>query len=238
MLVSLGTFSSDFINTSSIDAEKMQLCFLKEHQEAEVMSSRFDVVKLLKGAVKRLDERKKGVDVVLDHSAIDEVAMVKGDREKLSQIIHNLLQIAVTSTSKGRVKVQAWARKPSLSRNLADNALNQNGLSRHLCCLFDKKQKAVHDHEDEVDVEDEFDHKYLKTILDDPNVMDYVFEINDAGEGIPKEKTKAVFENHIQLKVSATNLEREGNCNGLGLSIIQSLVSTMNIYESLIICTK
>ncbi|KAI6694027.1 hypothetical protein NL676_021737 [Syzygium grande] len=51
-------------------------------------------------------------------------------------------------------------------------------------------------------------------------VKEFVFEVNDTGKGIPKEKWKSVFENYSQVKETA---QGQGG-TGLGLGIVQSLV--------------
>ncbi|CAL5380884.1 unnamed protein product [Camellia sinensis] len=53
--------------------------------------------------------------------------------------------------------------------------------------------------------------------------LEFVFEVDDTGPGIPKEKHNSVFENYVQVK--GTGLAPEGT--GLGLGIVQSLVRLM-----------
>ncbi|XP_048332298.2 histidine kinase CKI1 [Ziziphus jujuba] len=196
----LGILNS-FLDTSKIEAGKMQL-------EEE----RFDVAQLVEDVVDLYHPGgiKKGVDVVLDpfDGSLMRFSHVKGDRGKLKQILCNLLSNAVKFTTEGHVTVRAWVQKPSLKNSIA--ASNRNGLVlRHLCCLFHKNNKAHHD-----DME----------TMDDPNAMDFVFEVDDTGKGIPKEKQKAVFENYVQVKETALGL----GGTGLGLGIVQSLVRLMH----------
>ncbi|KAL0435970.1 UNVERIFIED_CONTAM: Histidine kinase CKI1 [Sesamum radiatum] len=63
----------------------------------------------------------------------------------------------------------------------------------------------------------------VNTIQRDPNHVEFVFEVNDTGKGIPKEKQKSIFENYVQVKETALGLEG----TGLGLGIVQSLVRLM-----------
>lgn len=48
--------------------------------------------------------------------------------------------------------------------------------------------------------------------------MEYIFEVDDTGKGIPKERREFIFENFVQVKETAIG-------TGLGLGIIQYLVS-------------
>ena len=51
--------------------------------------------------------------------------------------------------------------------------------------------------------------------------MEFVFEVNDTGIGIPKDKRASIFENYRQVQEAAS--KEEGT--GLGLGIVQSIVS-------------
>ncbi|KAF3454879.1 hypothetical protein FNV43_RR05327 [Rhamnella rubrinervis] len=197
----LGILNS-FLDTSKVEAGKMQL-------EEE----RFDVAQLVEDVVDLYHPvgMKKGIDVVLDplDGSIMKFSQVKGDRGKLKQILCNLLSNGVKFTWEGHVTLRAWVRKPSLNNSIIASNWNA-GLLRRLCCLFDKKSQAANE-------------QHLDS-LDDPNVMDFVFEVDDTGIGIPKEKQKAVFENYVQVKETA--LDQGGT--GLGLGIVQSLVRLMH----------
>lgn len=146
---------------------------------------------------------KKGVDVILDpcDGSISRCCWAKGDRSKLKQILSNLLSNAVKFTSEGHVSVGAWARKPSLKNEMLGSTQN-NWMS----CLFKMHRSAKGEPE---------------SLNGDPNCMDFTFEVNDTGKGIPKEKRKSVFENYIQIGETAVG--EQGT--GLGLGIVQSLVS-------------
>ncbi|KAL3653349.1 hypothetical protein CASFOL_003030 [Castilleja foliolosa] len=193
----LGILNS-ILDTSKIESGKMQL----EEEE-------FDIEKLLEDTVDLFHPvgMKKGVDVILDpcDGSVMKSSCVKGDRGKLKQILSNLLSNAVKFTSDGHVVVRTWARKPSL-RNASDR---YNSMSNIFCSLF-KIEKMYNDSD-------------VMSIQQDPNRLEFVFEVIDTGKGIPKEKQRSVFENYVQVK--ETGLGHEGT--GLGLGIVQSLVRLM-----------
>jgi signal transduction histidine kinase len=60
----------------------------------------------------------------------------------------------------------------------------------------------------------------LNTVEENPNEVEFEFEVDDTGKGIPKDKQKSLFEDYVQVKETATG--QEGT--GLGLGIVQSLV--------------
>ncbi|KAL5858202.1 hypothetical protein ACOSQ3_005660 [Xanthoceras sorbifolium] len=60
----------------------------------------------------------------------------------------------------------------------------------------------------------------VNSVKNNPNCMEFVFEVDDTGKGIPKEKQQSVFENYVQVK------DGHGG-TGLGLGIVQSLVRLM-----------
>ncbi|XP_073128557.1 histidine kinase CKI1-like [Henckelia pumila] len=191
------------LDTTKIDAGKMQL----EEEE-------FDIDQLLEDVVDLFHPvgMKKGVDLILDpfDGSIMKYSRVRGDRVKLKQILCNLLSNAVKFTSEGHVVVRAWARQSSPETDIL--AYNKSYiLVRCLSCLFFQVDRAYRESE------------VVKSIQLDPNCVEFVFEVNDTGKGIPKEQQKSVFENYVQLK--ETSFGTKGT--GLGLGIVQSLVRLM-----------
>ncbi|XP_075489711.1 histidine kinase CKI1-like [Primulina tabacum] len=189
------------LDTTKIDAGKMQL----EEEEFDIDQLLEDVVDLFHPVGMR-----KGVDIILDpyDGSIMKSSRVRGDRVKLKQILCNLLSNAVKFTSEGHVVVRAWARKSSLETDIL--ASNKRSV-RCLPWLFFQVDRAYSESE------------VVKSIQLDPNCMEFIFEVNDTGKGIPKEQQKSVFENYVQLK--ETSFGTEGT--GLGLGIVQSLVRLM-----------
>ncbi|KAK7278184.1 hypothetical protein RJT34_23209 [Clitoria ternatea] len=198
----LGLLNS-ILDTSKIEAGKMQL----EEEEFDVFNLLEDVVDLYHPVA-----MKKGVDLILDscNGSIIRYSQVKGDRGKLKQVLCNLLNNAVKFTDKGHIVVRAWTQKQTLQDSIATTT--QCCSRKYSSCLFFKKNEA-HD-----------DLEPMNSTHQDPDSMDFIFEVDDTGKGIPKENHKSVFENYVQVKETA--LGRGGT--GLGLGIVRSLVRLMN----------
>lgn len=191
---------NSILDTSKIEAGKMQL----EEEEFELAQILEDVADLFHSV-----GMKKGVDVVLDlcDGSVVRFSSVKGDRVKLKQILCNLVSNAVKFTSEGHVSIRAWARKRT-----SENSILSSTRNNHLpwvSCLFSKNDEAYKEYE------------VMNAVEQDGSRMEVVFEIDDTGKGIPKEKAQSVFENYVQVKETAL-----GQGTGLGLGIVQSLVCT------------
>ncbi|XP_062019227.1 histidine kinase CKI1-like [Rosa rugosa] len=204
----LGILNS-ILDKSKIEAGKMVL----EDEE-------FDIFQLVEEVIDFFlpSGLKKGVDVMLDpyDCSLLKFAHVRGDRRRLKQILCNLLGNAVKFTSEGHVTVRAWVQKPSFMNSItaADSDQN-NGFLKHLLCFLNYKNMTK-EQSDGI--------KAVNGVQHDPNYLDFVFEVDDSGRGIPKEKQKEVFENYVQVKEKAHG---EGG-TGLGLGIVQSLVRLMH----------
>jgi signal transduction histidine kinase len=200
----LGLLNS-ILDTSKIEAGKMQL----EEEEFDLSSLLEDVVDLYHPMA-----MKKGVEVVLDpcNGSVIKHSRVKGDRRKLKQVLCNLLSNAVKFTDEGHITVRAWTQKAKLQKSKT----NHKSVMKHLSWLFSKKDKECEDIE------------AVNLAQQDPCLMDFVFEVDDTGKGIPKENHKSVFENYVQVKENSVG--QVGT--GLGLGIVQSLVSIFFIYSN------
>ncbi|KAH7838082.1 hypothetical protein Vadar_021823 [Vaccinium darrowii] len=200
----LGILNS-ILDVSKIEAGKMQL----EEEE-------FDLAQLLEDVVDFYHPvgMKKGLDVVLDpcDGSLSKFSKVKGDRTKVKQILCNLLNNAVKFTSEGHVVVRAWAKKRDSDNPIFSS--NRNSPLHCVPCLFFKKDEA------------ENGQVSINTIQENLNCVEFIFEVDDTGKGIQKEKQNSVFENYVQVRETSTDHTQEGT--GLGLGIVQSLVRLMS----------
>ncbi|EPS71820.1 hypothetical protein M569_02940, partial [Genlisea aurea] len=198
---SLQGILNSILDTSKIEAGKMQL-----EEEG------FDMEELIEEVVDFFHPvgRKKGVDVIFDPSdgSIRKHSRVKGDRPKLKQILNNLLSNAVKYTPEGHVIVRAHVKGRSLEKNRILVRDERESTSTSCCFLFNTEEKVSSEPED---------------VERNPKSMEFTFEVNDTGKGIPREQRKSVFENYV--RVSETAHGQEGT--GLGLGIVQSLVRLM-----------
>ncbi|XP_022965407.1 histidine kinase CKI1 [Cucurbita maxima] len=195
---------NSILDTSKIEAGKTQL----EEEEFNLSQLLEDVVDLYHPV-----GMKKGIDIVLDpyDGSIINFSQVKGDRGKLKQVLCNLLSNSVKFTSEGHVTVRAWVKNlPDMQNKLIPS--NHNGeILKHLSFLLCKDTQTLREQQ----TADNGVHL-------NPNCYEFIFEIDDTGKGIPKEKRKLVFENYVQVKETA-----QGQGTGLGLGIVQSLVRLM-----------
>ncbi|KAL1135069.1 hypothetical protein V6Z11_A12G149000 [Gossypium hirsutum] len=197
----LGLLNS-ILDTSKIEAGMMNL----EEQEFNLADLIEHVVDLYHpvGMI-------KGVDVVLDpcDGSIIKLSQVKGDRGKLKQILSNILSNAVKFTVEGHVCVRAWVGKHDFETEIL--ASTRKGVGKYVSRLFSDKNEG------------NGDVKAESAVRQNRDLVEIVFEVDDTGKGIPKEKQKSVFENYVQVKETAAG--QVGT--GLGLGIVQSLVHLM-----------
>ncbi|CAN0870199.1 Histidine kinase CKI1 [Linum grandiflorum] len=195
-------FLSAILDTSKLEEGKMQL----EDQEFNVVDVLEDVVDLFHPMAMRKD-----VDLILDlsHVSILKFGQVIGDKGKLKQVLWNLVSNAVKYTDEGQIVVRARVQQPDFESVIASS--HHDGCSEWMSKLV-KWNSYGEDNEAE---------QILSAVEHNPNRMEFVFEVDDSGKGIPKDKQKSVFENYVQVKENS-----EGQVGtGLGLGIVQSLMS-------------
>ncbi|ONK65892.1 uncharacterized protein A4U43_C06F2050 [Asparagus officinalis] len=197
---------NSILDMSKVEAGKMQL------EEVE-----FDMTQVLEESVDMFHvvALKKGLEVIWDPCdfSVLKSLNVKGDCRRLKQILDNLLGNAVKFTSKGHVILRAWAKKPSLG-NSVHSSKQSYRFPKFACSKLRwfKKDDAYSDV------------MTINTSLHDSNMIEFVFEVEDSGLGIPKEKRASIFENYVQVKELSPG-GHEGT--GLGLGIVQSFVRLM-----------
>uniref|UniRef100_A0ACD5XNF7 Uncharacterized protein n=1 Tax=Avena sativa TaxID=4498 RepID=A0ACD5XNF7_AVESA len=154
----------------------------------------------------------KGVEVVWDPCdfSVLRCDAVIGDSKRLKQILDNLLGNAIKFTQDGHVVLRAWANRPIARTSMIStpSRFAPHWRPSSLCrWLIGAK-------------EDPSEQNARRSLQNDPNSVEFYFEVVDTGVGIPKEKRESVFENYVQVK------EGHGG-TGLGLGIVQSFVRLM-----------
>ncbi|KAJ0258116.1 Histidine kinase CKI1 [Hirschfeldia incana] len=198
------------LDMSKIESGKMQL----EEEE-------FNLAKLLEDVVDFFHPMamKKKIDVVLDlhDGSILKSSNVRGDSGKLKQILNNLVSNAVKFTVEGHISIRAWAQKPGPKSSVVLASEPQGStvsmFSKLMLCMNKDQSSSSSTYEKEIS----------NSIRNNANTMEFVFEVDDTGKGIPVEMRKSVFENYVQVRETA----RGQQGTGLGLGIVQSLVRLM-----------
>ncbi|KAJ4809268.1 histidine kinase 1 [Rhynchospora pubera] len=156
---------------------------------------------------------KKRLEMIWDPCdfSIFKLGNVIGDKQRFKQILGNLLSNAVKFTSEGKIVVRAYTSKPKM-KILNFSSDYGCSISHMFFCI----SRSVLPH---------FGRKIkqqdVNSVQNDPHSIEFIFEVDDTGIGIPAEKKASVFENYIQVKEDSP----EGT--GLGLGIVQSFVRLM-----------
>ncbi|KAL6614142.1 hypothetical protein ACP70R_036412 [Stipagrostis hirtigluma subsp. patula] len=187
------------LDTSKVESGKMQL-EEAEFNMADVLEESVDMVNVV-GV-------NKGIEVVWDPCdfSVLKCENVVGDCKRLKQILDNLLGNALKFTQEGHVVLRGWANRPIARSSISVPSRFARGRS-FLRCLFRAR-------------EDRDEHGPYNNVQNDPNSVEFYFEVVDTGIGIPREKRESVFENYVQVK------DGQGG-TGLGLGIVQSFVRLM-----------
>lgn len=192
---------------SKIEAGKLQLA-----------EKEFDIVHVLEEVVDMFAVvgMKKGLEVVLDlrDDFTESVSRVRGDEGRLKQLLSNLLSNGVKFTSEGHVVVRAWPKRvtPMAAVHKLNPAMGFMGSFMNLYKRwFGGRQKS---------------YKQMRALYDQYAARDQVefeFEVDDTGRGIPRDRRRAVFDNFVQVEASTP---QTNSGTGLGLGIVRSLVRT------------
>ncbi|KAM0878847.1 hypothetical protein ACQ4PT_034618 [Festuca glaucescens] len=159
-----------------------------------------------------LDQMEIGTKKLFDIlNTILDMGKVESGKMQLEEILDNLLGNAIKFTHDGHVVLRAWANRPIARTSMISTP------SRFAPCwrasVFCRWLLGTREEGAEQNA-------HRSHLQNDPNAIEFYFEVVDIGVGIPKEKRESVFENYIQVK------EGHGG-TGLGLGIVQSFVRLM-----------
>ncbi|RCV42669.1 hypothetical protein SETIT_9G234100v2 [Setaria italica] len=192
---------NSILDTSKVESGKMQLDEV-EFNLADVLEESMDMINIV--------GISKGLEVVWDPCdfSILKCGDVIGDCRRLKQILDNVLGNSVKFTQEGHIILRAWANRPiTRSSTIVPSRFGCLRPGANFLCFF--KTREHHD-----------DCHPFSLVQNDPNSIEFYFEVDDTGIGIPKEKRELVFEDYVQIK------EGQGG-TGLGLGIVQSFVRLM-----------
>ncbi|CAN6283443.1 unnamed protein product [Urochloa humidicola] len=189
------------LDTCKVESGRMQLDE-GEFNLADVLEESMDMINIV--------GIRKGLEVVWDPCdlSILKCGNVIGDCRRLKQILDNVLGNSVKFTQEGHVILRAWANRPITRSSIG--VPSRFGCLRpatNFLCLFKNREQHA-------------DCDSFSSVQNDPNSIEFYFEVDDTGIGIPKEKRDLVFEDYVQVKEG-----QEGT--GLGLGIVQSFVRLM-----------
>nr|CAB3494535.1 unnamed protein product [Digitaria exilis] len=196
----LGILNS-ILDTTKVESGKMQLDEV-EFNLADVLEESMDMINIV--------GISKGLEVLWDPCdlSILKCGNVIGDCRRLKQILDNILGNSVKFTQEGHVILRAWANRPITRSSV--------GVPSRFGCLIPGSSflSLFKTSERQADC------RSFSSVQNDPNSIEFYFEVDDTGIGIPKEKRELVFEDYVQVK------EGQGG-TGLGLGIVQSFVRLM-----------
>ncbi|CAL4925260.1 unnamed protein product [Urochloa decumbens] len=196
----LGILNS-ILDISKVESGKMQLDEV-EFNLADVLEESMDMINIV--------GISKGLEVVWDPCdlSILKCENVIGDCRRLKQILDNVLGNSVKFTQEGHVILRAWANMPITRSSISvPSRFGCLRTSANFLCLLKTREHLADCHS-------------FSAVQNDPNSIEFYFEVDDTGIGIPKEKRELVFEDYVQVK------EGQGG-TGLGLGIVQSFVHLM-----------
>ncbi|XP_047085999.1 probable histidine kinase 2 [Lolium rigidum] len=198
----------DILNTildmSKVESGKMQLEEV-QFSMADVLEESMDMANVV--------GMSRGVEVVWDPCdfSVLRCDAIIGDCKRFKQILDNLLGNAIKFTHDGHVVLRAWANRPIARTSIISTPSRFAPRWRaSVFCrwLLGKREEGAEQNARRL------------LLQNDPNAIEFYFEVIDTGVGISKEKRESVFENYVQVK------EGHGG-TGLGLGIVQSFVRLM-----------
>ncbi|CAN1820162.1 Histidine kinase CKI1, partial [Linum perenne] len=170
-------YLSHILDASKLEEGKMQL----EEQEFNVVGVLEEMVDLCRPLAMRKD-----VVLLFDLSyfSILEFSHVKGDKGKLKQVLWKLVSNAVKYTAEGKIVVRARVQKPNSENVIVPS--RWDGFSKWFSKIFSNGEK-------------------IPSVVQQ-NRMEFVFEVDDSGEGIPKDKQKSIFGSELGIVQSLVRL--------------------------------
>ncbi|XP_047071546.1 uncharacterized protein LOC124680540 [Lolium rigidum] len=197
----------DILNTildiSKVESGKMQLEEV-QFSMADVLEESMDMANVV--------GMSRGIEVVWDPCdfSVLRCDAVIGDCKRFKQILDNLLDNAIKFTQDGHIMLRAWANRPIAGTSMISTP---SRFAPHWrASVFYRWLLRTR--------EDGAEQNARRSVQNDPNYLEFYFEVVDTGIGIPKEKRQSVFEKYVQVK------EGHGG-TGLGLGIVQSFVRLM-----------
>ncbi|BAS96484.1 Os06g0183200 [Oryza sativa Japonica Group] len=193
---------NSILDTTKVESGKVQLEEV-EFNMADVLEESVDMANVV-GIT-------KGIEVIWDPCdfSVMKCDNIIGDSKRFKQILDNLLGNAMKFTQEGHVILRAWANRPIARGSIgAPSRFAYRSLENNFFSFFFGAK------------EDRVSQNSFNPLQNDPNSVEFYFEVVDTGIGIPKEKRESVFENYVQVK------EGHGG-TGLGLGIVQSFVRLM-----------
>uniref|UniRef100_A0A0D9Y818 Probable histidine kinase 2 n=1 Tax=Oryza glumipatula TaxID=40148 RepID=A0A0D9Y818_9ORYZ len=192
--------TNKLLDTTKVESGKMQLEEV-EFNMADVLEESVDMANVV--------GINKGIEVIWDPCdfSVMKCDNAIGDCKRFKQILDNLLGNAMKFTQEGHVILRAWANRPIVRGSIgAPSRFAYRSLENNFFSFFFGAK------------EDGVAQNSFNPLQNDPNLVEFYFEVVDTGIGIPKEKRESVFENYVQVK------EGHGG-TGLGLGIVQSFTS-------------
>ncbi|KAM0876843.1 hypothetical protein ACQ4PT_035903 [Festuca glaucescens] len=168
------------LDMSKVESGKMQLEEV-QFSMADVLEESMDMANIV--------GMSRGVEVVWDPCdfSVLRCDAVIGDCKRFKQILDNLLGNAIKFTHDGHVVLRAWANRPIAGTSMISTP--SRFAPRWRASVFCRWLLGTR--------EDGAEKNAHRPLQNDPNTIEFYFEVVDTGVGIPKEKRESVFENYV-----------------------------------------